>query len=305
MLKKGTGYSVPRRKMLSPRPAFGLDRAACPPFQRPLRRRLAIGATALALILCYARAIAGMIGQWWTDEDMGHGFVVPLVIAWIVWKERERWSKLAIEPSAWGIAILVAAGALDLAGSAGAGLFAASLAFLLSIVGAIVCLGGFAWLRAWAFPLILALFMLPKLAIVYNQATLPMQLLASKMAAGMLTAAGAAVVRDGNILDVGGHRILVAEACNGIRYVLPLGFTALLAGYLFDSRWWMRPVLLGAALPIAIVANGGRVAVAGAIPALADGTPHALSGVAIFVLCLAALIAVMRLFARQQDATHA
>jgi exosortase len=267
-------------------------------------RWLLIGGTALALVLCYAHAIAGMVGQWYNDEDMGHGFIVPLVIAWIVWKERARWSALPLAPSAWGIAILAAAAALDLAGSAGAGLFAASLAFLLSIIGAIACLAGFAYLRAFAFPLFLALFMLPKLAIVYNQATLPMQLLASKMAAGMLTTAGAAVIRDGNILDVGGHRVLVAEACSGIRYVLPLGFTALLIGYLFDSRWWMRALLLVAAVPIAIFANGARVAVAGAIPALAEGTPHALSGVVIFAGCLGALIASLtlaqRLFGRRE-----
>lgn len=266
------------------------------------RRWLTAGVTALALAVCYAHAIAGMAGQWWNDEDMGHGFVVPVVIAWIVWRERGRLAALALKPSGWGIAILIAAAGLDLAAGAGAGLFAACLALLLSIVGAIVCLAGLSWLRALAFPLILALFMLPKLAILYDQATLPLQLVASKMAAAMLTAAGAAVIRDGTILDVGGHRVLVAEACNGIRYVLPLEFTAVLIGYLFDSRWWMRVVLLAAAIPIAIVANGARVAIAGAIPALADGTPHALSGVAIFVLCLAALIAsltaVQRLFPR-------
>ncbi len=257
-----------------------------------------LAATGIALAACYASAIAGMVGQWSSDEDMSHGFVVPVVIAWIVWRERARWSKLPVEPSSWGIALLMAAAALDLAGAAGAGLFARSLAFLLSIAGAILCLGGVVWLRALAFPLLLALFMLPKLAIVYNQATLPLQLLASRMAAGMLTATGAAVIREGNILDVGGHRILVAEACNGIRYLLPLGFTALLIGYLFDSRTWMRLLLLCAAIPIAIFANGARVAVAGAIPALAEGTPHELSGVLIFAACLGALIASLTLAQR-------
>jgi exosortase len=261
-------------------------------------RWLLPGAAAIALAGCYASAIAGMVNQWSSDEDMGHGFVVPVVIAWIVLRERARWPTLAVEPTAWGLALLLAAAALDLAGSAGAGLFARSLALLLSIAGAILCLGGLRWLRAWAFPLLLALFMLPKLAIVYNQATLPLQLLASRMAAGMLATAGAAVIRDGNILDVGGHRILVAEACSGIRYLLPLGFTALLIGYLFDSRSWMRLLLLAAAIPIAIFANATRVAVAGAIPALAEGTPHALSGVLIFALCLAALIASLTIAQR-------
>ena len=48
----------------------------------------------------------------------------------------------------------------------------------MSVAGAVLCLGGFGWLRALAFPFVLGLFMLPKLAIVYNQATVPLQLLA-------------------------------------------------------------------------------------------------------------------------------
>jgi len=264
-----------------------------------------VALTAVILALCYASALRGMFDQWTNDEDMGHGFIVPFVIGWIVWRERRRWTSLRAEPNAWGFAILAAAAALHLAGVAGGGLFASSLAFVVSIAGAIVCLGGFAWLRVWWFPLLLALFMLPKLAIVYNQATLPLQLLASRMAAGILTATGSAVIRQGNILDVGGHRILVAEACNGIRYLLPLGFMALLLGYLFDSRAWMRFVLLAAAIPIAIGANALRVAAAGAVPALAEGTLHALAGTLIFGLCLATLILVQRVFHKPEKTSHA
>jgi hypothetical protein len=68
----------------------------------------------------------------------------------------------------------------------------------------------YAWIMA--LPLLLALFMLPKLALVYNQVTLPLQLLASRIAAGILTAAGIGVIREGNILDVAGHRVSVVEA---------------------------------------------------------------------------------------------
>jgi exosortase len=185
---------------------------------------------------------------------------------------------------------------LQFAGALGVGLFAGSLAFLLSVAGAVLCLGGFAWLRALAFPLVLAIFMLPKLAIVYNQATLPLQLLASRIAAGILTSAGIGVIREGNILDVGGHRVAVAEACNGIRYLLSLGFIAVVFGYLADSKTWMRLALLFAAIPVAIVANGVRVAAAGWSPSLEAGMPHVIAGWFIFVACLATLIFFRLLF---------
>jgi exosortase len=138
--------------------------------------------------------------------------------------------------------------------------------------------------------------MLPKLAIVYNQATLPLQMLASRTAAGILTRAGIGVIREGNILDVGGHRVAVVEACNGIRYLLSLGFMAVVFGYLADSKTWMRLALLAAAIPVAILANGVRVAAAGWLPSLEGGMPHAVSGWLIFVLCLATLMLLRQLF---------
>jgi len=41
-----------------------------------------------------------MFQQWSNDEDMSHGVVVPIVILWIVWRERERWwRRLPAEPN--------------------------------------------------------------------------------------------------------------------------------------------------------------------------------------------------------------
>jgi exosortase len=235
-----------------------------------------------------------MFDQWSTDEDMGHGVLVPLVILWIVWRERQRWLALPAEPSWWGFPILAAGAGMQALAALGGGLFASSLALLVSVAGAVICLGGFAYLRTWAFPFALALFMLPKLAIVYYQVSLPLQLLASRIATAILSGAGVSVVREGIVLNVAGHRVAVEEACNGIRYLLSLGFSGVVFAYLSDSKPWMRVALLAAALPVAVLANAARVAANGFLPALTAGTPHAVSGWFVFVLCLATLAVVRR-----------
>jgi exosortase len=173
---------------------------------------------------------------------------------------------LPVEPTWWGVPLLAGAAAMQAISSLGLGLFASAVAFLVSVIGTILCLGGFGFLRAWAFPAALSLFMLPKLAIVYNQTTLPLQLLASRLASGTLSHLGFRVVREGVILDVGGHRVSVVEACSGVRYLL------------------------------SIVANAIRVAVSAAVPALDSGTPHELAGTAVFLLCLVLVFVVHRLF---------
>src|SRR5579862_3523902 len=187
------------------------------------RRQALAVLTGAVLVACYASTLRGMAEQWWNEEDMSHGLVVPIIIFWVIWRERDRWRPLQSEPSGWGLGLLAAGAGLHFAGVLGTGLFAGSVALLISIAGAVLCLGGFPSLRLLAFPFALAAFMLPKLAFVYNQMTLPLQLLASRIAAGLLTLARIGVIREGNILDVGGHRVAVAEACNGIRYLFALG----------------------------------------------------------------------------------
>ena len=270
-----------------------------------MKSRWAVMAAVAALLACHVSTLRGMAGQWWNDEDMGHGFLVPVVIGWIIWTERRKWRAVPAQPSWWGIPLLVAGAALHFAAVVGVGLFAASVALLVSAVGAIICLEGFGRLRAWAFPLLLSLFMLPKLAFAYNMVTLPLQLLASRMAAGILSAIGIGVIREGNILDVGGHRVAVAEACSGIRYLLPLGFMAVVLAYVTDPKAWMRVALLVVAVPLAIAANALRVAAAAAVPALDSGTPHAAEGTAIFLLCLAALAAARQLLHALDARYHA
>ena len=59
--------------------------------------------------------------------------------------------------------------------------------------------------------------------------------------------------------------------------------------------------LLITAIPVAIMANAARVAAAGWLPALAEGTLHQVSGWVIFVFCLGTLMLAQRLFQVVED----
>jgi exosortase len=255
-----------------------------------------------ALLAAYFTVIGGLIEQWNADADMGHAFAVPFVIAWVVWTERARWRAGLGPGSAWGYALLAAGAALQLAGAVGVGLFAGALGLYISSMGAVAALGGFTLLRALVFPFVLALFMLPKLAFVYNQVTLPLQLMASRLAAALLTTAGLGVLRHGNVLEVHGVSVAVEEACSGIRYLLPLGFVSLVYGYLAGGARWMRAALLVATIPLAIAANATRVAAVAAVPAWLAETPHLLLGWVIFVLSLGVLAGLQALLGRLRRA---
>src|SRR5262249_23248943 len=133
----------------------------------------------------------------------------------------------------------------------------------------------------------------------------PLQLLASGMAARILSLAGFDVVRSGTLLSVGGHQVIVEAACNGIRYLYPLLFVILVFGHIVRSRLWIRAALCLLAVPLSIVANSFGVAAWAASPRLASGDWHTFTGVVVFVLILPAVPLAQAAFRSIDRRVHA
>ncbi len=260
------------------------------------------------LIVCYFPVLRRLAAQWWSDADMGHGFFVPLVAGYIAWTQRKDLLAIEARPSWIGLAV-IGWGALQLyAATLGAELFLARTAFVISLAGVVLFLGGRPLLRKLAFPIALLLLMVPIPAILYNQITFPLQLFASRVAENTLSLLGIPVLREGNVLELASQRLSVVEACSGIRSLLTLTFLALVYAWFFDKKVWMRVALLAATVPIAIAANSARVTVTGIIsefnPELAEGVFHTFEGWLIFMLALILLMVTHAVINRIYGAVH-
>ena len=255
--------------------------------------------TAVLLIACYGPLLAGLVRQWSNDPDMTHGFLVLPVVAYVVWQRRAELAALQPAPNWWGLGIALCGAGQMLLGTLAAQVFLARTAFLVSLTGAVLFLGGAPALKILAFPLLLLLFLFPLPAIVYARLTLPLQIFASAASEAVLNWIGIPVLRDGNILELPHQRLSVVEACSGIRSLLSLSFLALVYAYFFDRRVGMRWVLLAATVPIAIAANAARVTLMGILSEyrsdLAYGTFHLFEGWVLFLVALGLLITVHRL----------
>lgn len=255
--------------------------------------------TAVLLIAAYGPLLAGLARQWAVDPDMSHGFLVLPVVAYLVWRRRGELAAVKPEPNWWGLAIAAWGAVQMLLGTLAAQVFVARTAFLASLIGAVLFLGGARALRALAFPLLLLLFLFPIPASIYARVTLPLQIFASATAETALNSIGIPVLRDGNILELPHQRLSVVEACSGIRSLLSLSFLSLIYAYFFDRRVGMRWVLLAATIPIAIAANAARVTLTGLLSEyrsdLAHGAFHLFEGWVLFVVALGLLIAVHQL----------
>jgi exosortase len=246
------------------------------------------------LVVAYFPVLKHLVEQWSTDEDVGHGFFVPLVAGYIAWQRRDQILAVKRTPAWWGLGIMAWGAAQGLLGNLGAELFLQRSAILITLVGLLLVLGGTRLVRALTLPLLLLPFMIPIPAVIYNQITFPLQLFASRVAEVTLSVLGIPVLRDGNVLELASQKLSVAEACSGIRSLLSLSFLSLVYAYFFDKKVWMRWVLLVATVPIAIIANSGRVTITGILSEidtnLAHGFFHSLEGWIIFLIALVMLV---------------
>jgi exosortase len=254
------------------------------------------------LIACYFPILKALVAQWSSDEDMSHGFFVPLIVGFIVWQKRDELMATKPEPSMWGL-LVIAWGALQMMlGVLGTELFTSRTAFVITLIGVVWTLGGKPFLKKLAFPLFLLFLMVPIPAVIYNQITFPLQIIASKFAEHALDVMTIPVLREGNVLDVSGHKLSVVEACSGIRSLLTLTFLALVYGYFFDKHKWVRVALFLSVIPVAIIVNGSRVTLTGVLtvikPEWAEGFFHEMTGMFLFFADFVILLVAHQVLSR-------
>jgi exosortase len=256
----------------------------------------------LLLGICYAPVLTALVRQWFDDADMGHAFAVPIFAAYIAWKKRDQIAGVLPSPNWWGLAVMLWAGLQLYVGTLGAELFLTRTSFVISIIGAVLLLGGTKYLKIFGFSLFLLFFMIPIPAVIYTQITFPLQLFASRVAENTIDLLQIPVIREGNVLTLPQQTLNVVEACSGIRSLLTLTFLSLLYGWFCEPRTWVRSILFFATIPIAILANAGRVTFTGIIsqfnPELAEGWFHEAQGWVIFMIGLAILVAVHQTIVR-------
>jgi exosortase B len=218
---------------------------------------------AIGLLALYVPTFHDLARTLWREDDHAHGPIILGVIAWLFWRQR---SALVATPSGAaplaGITVLVLGLLVYVVGrTQEINLFQVG-SLLPVLAGALLAMRGWAGLRAFWFPLLFVVFLVPFPNMFIDAVTGPLKHNVSAVAEKILYAAGYPIGRSGVVLTVGQYQLLVADACSGLNSMFSLSALGLLYLYIMKrASIAHNAIVIASILPIAFAANIIRVLV--------------------------------------------
>lgn len=268
------------------------------------RFAVAVFAVAVAALLALFWPTALSMEQTWRDNDSyQHTYLVPLILAYLVWEDRDRLAGVMPRADWRGLGIVLLAALGWVLGSAGQVQVVQQVALIGMIQGLVLAVFGWQVARVLLFPLLFMLFLVPM-----GDFLVPvLQRWTADVVVWFVRLTGIPTATDGFMIALQDgsqpwHRFHVARECSGIRYLTAMFQVGLLTAYLLYRRWPRRVAAVLVAVAVPIVANWLRAVGIVIIVYHTQGergmdVDHIIYGFWFFLFVLAVYIGVCWLFA--------
>lgn len=266
------------------------------PLLRPtLLQLFTVAVAVIALVLVFQNTFAYLYAVW-HREEYSHGFLIPLVSGYLLWQRRRLFEQATLRGSWAGVAIAAAGIAIYFVGAVASITTVDTYALVIVVLGTALALTGWQAFRIALVPLALLFLMNPIPNFFYYNLSAELQLISSQLGVALMRLCGVSVFLEGNVIDLGGYQLQVAEACSGLRYLFPLMTLGVIMAYLLRGAAWMRWLLFLSTVPITVLMNSVRIGVIGVLVdrygvAQAQGFLHLFEGWVVFMICLLLLVA--------------
>ncbi|MBV5298094.1 MAG: exosortase A [Rhodoferax sp.] len=219
------------------------------------RQALPVFLLLLALTLSLFHGTASAIVTIWLRSDtFTHGFLVPPIVIWLVWRRRQVLADFAPQPSYWGMLMLAGAAFAWLLGDLVAVNAVTQLALVAMLVLMVPTLLGFAVARAVMFPLAFMFFAVP-----FGEFAMPQLMVwTADFTVMALRLSGIPVLREGLQFVIPSGNWSVVEACSGVRYLIASLTVGTLFAYLNYQSTMRRVLFIVVSILVPVTANWAR-----------------------------------------------
>ena len=205
----------------------------------------------VCVLVAYRETFAAMVGIWWRSETFTHAFLVPPIVAWIVWREREELKYIPFNPNAWILLPLLGMGLFWLLGDLVAVNAVTQFAVVAMLVLLVPLVFGLAVARHLIFPLAFLFFCVP-----VGEFAMPLLMeWTADFTVLALRATGIPVYREGLQFVIPTGNWSVVEACSGVRYLIASLTVGTLFAYLNYKSIHRRLIFIVVSALVPILAN--------------------------------------------------
>jgi EpsI family protein len=214
-----------------------------------------------AFLWTYYSTFQKLIEYWGSNEMYSYGFLVPIISGYLIWLRRHHVRAIPADPNyGLGVLVLGAGLAMLIIGRASNTNVVEELSLPITATGTSLLVLGVRKTRTLAFPLAYLWAMVP----VWNFATDPLQqpfqLYSATLGVSALRAFNIPVLRDGVLIYLPNATLEVADVCSGVNQLVAILCIGIPLAHMQIKSWSRRAIIVAAALIIAILTNGLRVA---------------------------------------------
>ena len=219
----------------------------------------------LPVLLALLTATFWWTGRWFyihwtaTNSYYTHGPLIPLVSAWLLYRNRRHLAAAPLRPFPMGLCLVIPSLLLHMLATAWQVGFLSGFALVGTLAGLVLTLAGPAFFRAALFPLAFLLFMVPLPDVAIEKLSFTLKLMSARAAVGVLDVFGFAAVRQGSRIQIPNGTLIVDDICSGLKYLISLMAFAALYAHICSLKKWQKGVLFLMSVPIAFLANAARV----------------------------------------------
>lgn len=254
------------------------------------------------LLFCaYYEAIGHLLQRFEArDSYYSHGYLVPFISAFLVWRKRKELAALQPQGSFWGLALIVIGLLVHIVSYFLKTNFTSYVSCLVVIVGATLFLGGWKVTRVLLFPLFFLIFMIPLPKVIILGISFEMKLLASEISSWFVSMIGIETSVSGSRIFYPGGFLLVGDPCSGLRSLISFLALGTVVVELTSGNIWKKSILFFSVIPIALLSNVVRIVVLTLASyiygsQIVDGFFHDFMGIMVFVVGFIGLITLMNI----------
>ena len=236
-----------------------------------------------------ADGLGNIYSRWRYEDEYGYGFLAVAIVVLLLWRRWDFIRSLSVGPKWPGLIIVIIAQLCGLIGVLGESYFIEQVAFVFTLLGLVLVALGTGPYRVLIPLTLILLLTIPWPYTLQAIATVKLQLLSTDIGVAAIRLINIPVFVDGNIIDLGQYKLQVAEACSGLRYLLPLTCISLIVAYLYQGSLWKRAIVVASVPLITVLINSFRIAVIAVLvdnfgSKMAEGFLHQFEGWIIFLV---------------------